>query len=169
MRGTRITRLVALALGIIVLAGVGVGVAAAKSNDNKKFTVWEDDKSGPSTWFDLGAPRKGDPGSDIGDLLLEHKNALASDGSKKVGEVVTRGQVSDLVGGDSVVIIDCTVKLVGGDIVFYGAVLFSKFEKGASFPVIGGSGKYRGAGGLVTVKLAELNGKPGANLSFNLK
>jgi hypothetical protein len=35
--------------------------------------------------------------------------------------------------------------------------------------VSGGTGKYRGAGGLVTVKLAERNGKPGANLSFSLK
>ena len=56
MKKARITRLVALALGIIVLAGVGVGVAAAKSNDNKKFTVWEDDKSGPSTWLPLAGP-----------------------------------------------------------------------------------------------------------------
>src|SRR5207237_4024728 len=103
MLSTRSKRLLALVLGIIVLAGVGVGVAAAKSNDAKKFTVWEDDKSGPSTWFDLGAPRKGDPGSDIGDLLMEHKTLLDPSNGQRVGEAVTRGQVADVVAGDPVI------------------------------------------------------------------
>ena len=170
MLSTRSTRLLALVLGILILAGVGVGVAAAKGDSNKKFTVWEDDKSGPSTWFDLGAPRKGDPGSDIGDLLMEHKTLLDPSNGQRVGEAVTRGQVADVVAGDSVINIDCTIKLAGGDIVFYGAGLFSKMmDKGLGFAVIGGTGKYRGAKGGVTVRVAERQGKPGANISFNLK
>jgi hypothetical protein len=169
MQSTRIRRLLALLVGVLVLAGIGVGVAGAKSSD-KKFTVWEDDKSGPSTWFDLGAPRKGDPGSDIGDLLMEHKSLLNPTSGNKVGEAVTRGQAADVVAGDTVITIDCTIKLAGGDIVFYGAGLFSKMmDKGLGFAVIGGTGKYRGAKGGVTVKVAERNGKPGANISFNLK
>ena len=169
MKKARITRLVALALGIIVLAGVGVGVAAAKGDSNKKFTVWEDDKSGPSTWLPLAGPHKGDPGSAIGDQLLEHKTLYDSTGSRKVGEAVTRVAVADLKGSDQVFNVDCTIKLTGGDIVFYGAGLFSKFATGVSFPVTGGTGKYRGARGLVTIKIAELNGKSGANLAFSLK
>ena len=169
MLSTRITRLLALVLGVLVLAGIGVGVAAAKSTD-KKFTVWEDDKSGPSTWFDLGAPRKGDPGSDIGDLLVEHKSLLDPSSGAKVGEAVTRGQTADVVAGDPLIIIDCTIKLAGGDIVFYGSGPFSKMmDKGLGFAVVGGTAKYRGAKGLVTVRMAERNGKPGANITFNLK
>jgi hypothetical protein len=170
MLSTRSTRLVALVVGILVLAGVGVGVAAAKSTDTKKFTVWEDDKSGPSTWFDLGVPRKGDPGSDIGDLLVEHKTLLDPSTGAKVGEAMTRGEAADVVAGDTVIIIDCTIKLAGGDVVFYGAGLFSKMmDKGLGFAVTGGTGKYRGAKGGVTVRVAERNGKPGANIAFNLK
>jgi len=168
VKNSRVARLVALALGIIVLAGVGVGVAAAKGGD-KKFTVWEEDKSGPSTWLPLAGPHKGDPGSAIGDQLLEHKTLYDSTGGRKVGEAITRVAVADLKGSDQVFNVDCTIKLTGGDIVFYGAGLFSKFATGATFPVTGGTGKYRGARGAVTVKLAELNGKPGANLTFNLK
>jgi hypothetical protein len=168
MHSRRIRQLLALVIGVLVLAGIGVGAAAAKSSD-KKFTVFEPDAAGHSQWLNLAGPHKGDPGTAIGDLLLDHHDLVDMSSGTKLGEAVTRVQVLDVVGGDSVFNLDCTVKLAGGDIVFSGAGLLSKLGSGVTFAVIGGTRKYSGAKGVVTAKMTEHNGKPGSTIAFSLK
>jgi hypothetical protein len=68
---------------------------------------------------------------------------------------VTRVRVVDLPERDPTFIIDCTVQLEDGDLVFNGAGTFSQLGPGVAFAVTGGTGDSRLASGVVTVTVRE--------------
>jgi len=77
--------------------------------------------------------------------------------------------VRGLADGDVRFILDCTIKLAAGNLMFYGAGDFSQLAgDGATFAVIGGTGRYTGAEGFVTVKFGEVRGGNGAVITFHL-
>jgi hypothetical protein len=54
-------------------------------------------------------------------------------------------------GDDPVAIIECSVELPDGNVLFNGSVHLAALGTGADVPVVGGTGKYAGARGTVTM------------------
>lgn len=147
---------IVLVLPIVVLvAAAAVAVTALRVDAGPRtITVVEPLGEGAEAWFDIGDDDAG-PGADIGDVLLEHKPLVDPDDGSPAGMAVTRVQVVDLPDGVPTFIIDCTLHLVDGDVVFYGAGSFGDLGTGITFAVTGGSGAYDRASGTATVTGAE--------------
>lgn len=66
-------------------------------------------------------------------------------------------------------IVDCTIKLHKGSLVFYGGFRLSELSgAGTTLPVTGGTGAYSQARGTVTVKHDKLANQGGALLNFEI-
>ncbi len=163
-------RLAVAALALGAVAGGGVVVANAASGTGRAdLVVFEPESGGIATYFDLAdGAADADPLTEIGDLALEHKPLVDPESGAEVGKAVTRVQVLDVSGGDPVFNIDCTIALAEGDIVFYGAGRFSELAVGATFAVTGGTGRYAGTRGTVTIRGDSLDGTSGFTIAFDL-
>lgn len=159
-------RALALLVAALVLLA-GLAAQAAQPDRRSRLTVFQAEAGGDATWFDLGTA-DGGPGADPGDLLLEHKPVADPRTGQRVGEAVTRVQVAATAGEDALFILDCTVRLGGDAIVFYGSGRFSDLATGVTFAVTGGTGRYAGAAGTVRVVPGELAGETGVTMTFDL-
>lgn len=84
----------------------------------------------------------------------------------EAGDSLTRIQF--LEGGSF--LLDCTVRLEGkGNLVFAGGEEAASLETGVTFAVTGGTGKFSGTGGQVTITPTELNGARASLLKFHLR
>ncbi len=109
-----------------------------------------------------------DPGLGPGDWLLFRDPVLDADG-EQIGTAVTRVQVIAPAGEhDAAFILDCTVELDGGRLVFSGAEQLSRLESRVTYAVVGGTGRYAGARGQVNGTPATVDGQSAALLSFEL-
>jgi hypothetical protein len=118
-----------------------------------------------------GAPTHVDelePGIGRGDWLLFRDPVLNADG-EEIGIADTRVQIIAAAGNDDLsFILDCTIELDRGRLVFSGAELFSHVESETTFAVIGGTGSYAGAEGDVTGTPSTVDGQPASHLTFHL-
>lgn len=109
-----------------------------------------------------------EPGIGPGDWLVFRDPVLDS-GGERIGTAVTRVQVIAAAGEDDLAfILDCTVELDDGRLVFSGAEQFSHLETGVSYAVVGGTGSYAGASGQVHGEPAVVDGRPTSRLTFAL-
>jgi hypothetical protein len=108
-----------------------------------------------------------------GDFWVELHPALDPQAGTKLGTVYNRlmvvkpvksgGELSDLE-----VLYDSVVRLADGDVTFTGAFLLSEIVDGVTLPVTGGTGAYELARGTVELVPADLDGKPGGMITFDL-
>lgn len=160
-----------VAAAILVLGGIASVASESETNpDGTDLAVFTAAEAGLMTWFDLGNPNDDPSTREVGDLRLDHKPLVDPDSGEEVGRVVTRVQVVDAGGGDPFQILDCTVELDGGKLVFYGSFRGSESAgPGAVFPLMGGTGRYSGAEGTVTARMDELDdGTKGVRIAFDL-
>ncbi|GAA0674332.1 hypothetical protein GCM10010193_29000 [Kitasatospora atroaurantiaca] len=100
-----------------------------------------------------------------GDVLLFQEPAVDADG-QVIGDAITRVQVFQ----EGSYMLDCTVRLAEGNLVFSGAELFEHIATESTFAVTGGTGRYSGAGGQVSVTPGgSVQGQPADLLTFHLK
>lgn len=132
----------------------------------RRVQVFEPEEQGYSKTIDA-APE----GLGAGDRILEDKPLVDPRTGRTVGSAVTNVNiVRELDGGDLLAIIDCTVRLREGTIVFYGAARFSELGNGgATLEITGGASAFDGAGGTVVVRSGELTGKPGTFMDFRIR
>lgn len=114
----------------------------------------------------------GKEGFSAGDVLYEVHDILDPADESTVGRTITRFEIlrSNKGGQDFTFILDCTVRLAGGEIVFSGGSKFSDFfdADGATFAVIGGTGSYALVRGTVVITPEEVGGGEGARFVFDL-
>lgn len=104
-----------------------------------------------------------------GDTLLHHDPVLDPDSGEQIGTAVTRVQAGRALGGaDALFILDCTVRLANGNLVFYGPEQLSNIPTGTTYSLIGGTGSYAGAEGTVEGVLDEHDGQDVFRLHFDL-
>lgn len=109
-----------------------------------------------------------EPGVGPGDWLLFRDTVVDADGDE-IGTAVTRVQViAPAGGGDLAFILDCTVDLDDGRLVFSGAELFSHLGTKVSYALVGGTGSHAGVEGQVVGEPAEVGGQPASKLTFEL-
>lgn len=110
-----------------------------------------------------------EPGLGAGDWLLFRDPVLDTDG-QPAGTAITRVQIVAPVGdGDLAFILDCTIDLDGGRLVFSGAELFLNLGASTTYAVIGGTGDFSGARGQVTGSPDTVGDTPGTRLTFELR
>lgn len=136
-----------IAVGAIALLALGVGLGALRaddSGDHQRFTLVAHEAEAavtPSTFF-TDPPKQNAAGSEDAPLYRD---------DKKVGLAETAYTVLRTAGGDTDVMVECDIELPEGHLLFNGAAHLADVAKGAVVPVVGGSGKYRGATGQVTM------------------
>lgn len=119
--------------------------------------------------IDQAPPATGPMDLSAGDVALFDEPVEHTDSGHVIGAAITRVQVIDSVGqGDANFILDCTVHLPGGDLLFSGAELFSHLSMVATVPVVGGTGKYAGARGQVRMRPRTQNSETGTEADFDL-
>lgn len=157
------------AVAVALIGGLVLALTAPASSAQVQVQVQVLEFPGPySREVDLGKA-----GFGTGDEIFEIHDLLdATDESVALGQAITKITVVRLhkKGQDFTFILDCTVQLPGGDIVFYGGARFSELfgPDGLVFPVIGGTGPYAAAGGTVTIVPADVAGQDGAKFTFDL-
>lgn len=104
-----------------------------------------------------------------GDVLLFHDPVLdPDDPAQQIGTAVTRVHVVEpLDGGDAVFLLDCTVRLPDGTLVFSGAEQLAHLGIGVTYAVTGGTGRYAGARGTVDGEMDETDGEEVSRLTFS--
>jgi len=101
-----------------------------------------DEKATVFELIDLGAEDFGP-----GDQLFERAPVTDADG-ETIGETITTVAIVDGTGmADMVGVVDCTVELAEGNILFHGAFSGADLGTGATVPIVGGTGDYVGATG----------------------
>jgi hypothetical protein len=87
---------------------------------------------------------------------------------QQIGTAVTRVQAVQSLDGDTVVLLDCTVRLADGNVVFSGGDQLARLATtGTVYAITGGTGGYVGADGAVTARPDTLRGKDGFRLAFD--
>ncbi|HEX2030982.1 MAG TPA: hypothetical protein VHL78_06245 [Actinomycetota bacterium] len=122
--------------------------------------------------FDVNGPYEkvidvGSAGFGAGDVILQHHPLLDPGTAERVGTAVTKVTiVRNNASGNAEFIIDCTLKLEAGQVVFYGASRFFRLVDGDVFPITGGSGAYDGAAGSLVMQFSEVDGQSGTRLDL---
>jgi hypothetical protein len=127
----------------------------------KRFTVCEKDNTGFVKNIDVGSH-----GFSAGDYSVNSTPAYHA--GHRVGTDVGKQTVVRRIGHDAKIIVDATMILHAGKVSAYGPARFSRFDRGVSFPVTGGTGLYRKAVGTVRVVNGGCGGKSGIRLHFRL-
>jgi hypothetical protein len=114
----------------------------------------------------------GKPDFSPGDQIIEIHTLLDPADGTDAGTIFTEVTVLRVVQGgeDFDLTVHCTVVLPEGTIVFYGGFRFSDAGTpgGVTLPVTGGTGDFELSRGTVNIALGELDGAPGATLTFDL-
>lgn len=155
-------RRLALALGaVFTVLFVGVGTAspaAATGHGDKTHTV--------RVALVNGAPVFGDPTDpQPGDVLLFEEPAVDPNSGQPIGDSLTRIQVLK----DGSYLLDCTVRLGKGNLMFTGGEEFQNMATKSTFAVVGGTGHFSGTGGQVDITPTTINGQEASLLVFQLR
>ena len=135
----------AVALAAVALSNMVFAVSVAQSSG--KFTLVVDDPNGvviPSNFFDNFQPNA--QGSEDAPVLRD---------GKAVGLAETVYTVTRMHGDDLVAMIECSIKLPEGNILFNGTAHLADVATGAAVPVVGGTGRYAGASGVVVMSVTS--------------
>ncbi len=154
-------------LTFAVMGVVAVGLAASCAQTSKADVtasklsiVGEDGKAAVLEIVDLGKT-----GFGPSDQLIEESPVSDTDG-KAIGTAYTAvTMTSGTSMADAVGLIDCHIVLDGGSVLFNGSVSLKDLGTGVTVPVIGGTGRYAGAGGSVTMKAPD---DKHTNMDFDL-
>ena len=145
-----------------VILLVSLVPASSQQATKKTFTVCERDNSGFSKDIDVGRH-----GFSAGDYSVASTPDYRA--GHRVGTDISKMTVVHRIGKhDAKIIIDATLILRNGKITAYGPARFTRFTKGVTFPVTGGSGHYRKARGTVRVVEGGCAGKSGIRLTFRV-
>jgi hypothetical protein len=151
------------AVAVVALTLPRTQAVAQGTPEHLQFKVF--DREGPYTKMIDLAPKGFGPG----DSILEHHPLRDPDTGRQAGRAVTHVRIVRTLGKENFLgIVDCTIELPKGDLVFYGAFRASELARGVALPVTGGTGGYLGARGIVTARSAKLGGRPGTELSFDV-
>jgi hypothetical protein len=154
-----------ISLGVVAIVLVGIAAACAQTSNADVTTkhlslVGQDGKATTFEIVDLGKA-----GFGPSDELIE-ENPLTSSGGKTLGNAYT---VVTMTSGKSMAdakgLIDCSINLAAGRILFNGYVSLADLGKGITVPVIGGTGAYAGAGGSVRMQAPD---DKHTNMTFDL-
>jgi hypothetical protein len=156
----RITSIAALAVVLAGLAGACAQTSSADVSTKRLSLVGEDAKATTFELVDLGKS-----GFGPADQLIE-ENPLSDTTGKAIGSAYT---VVTMTSGkspaDAKGLIDCSINLAGGRILFNGFVDMAELGTGVTVPVVGGTGAYAGAGGTVRMKAPDAKR---TNMTFDL-
>jgi hypothetical protein len=147
----------------LVLGALGAACAQTSSADVTKrhIAVAIDEKHATV----LEVVDLGKTGFGAGDQVLEEAPVVDTSnttvGDSFTAYTVTSGKKLEEAKG----LIDCSINLKAGTILFNGYVPFASLKTGYTVPVIGGTGSYAGAGGTVRM-LSPKEGR--TNLTFDL-
>lgn len=154
----RLLALTATGVAGVLLATAGTSVAAPPPR-----TIEVHVAAGEPTHID-----ELEAGVGPGDWLL-FRDPVLDGGGDQIGTAVTRVQVISSAGeDDAAFILDCTVELDDGRLVFSGAEQLSRLEGQVGYAVVGGTGSYAGARGQVIGEPALIDGQPTSRLMFEL-
>lgn len=103
-----------------------------------------------------------------GDTLLHNDPVQDPATGQQLGTAVTRVQAVQSLDGDTVVLLDCTIRLADGNVVFSGGDQLSRLATtGTVYAIVGGTGDHVGAVGAVTARPDTLQGTDGFRLAFD--
>lgn len=161
MTARRALTVVAAVAAVLLTGAVG---AAQSSNGRSAVELFVPDL--PPIVVDRG-PTGDELGA--GDTLLFNGPVRDPDTGADVGSAVTRVRIVEpLPGGDAIFILDCTVRTADGTVVFYGAERLAHLGNEVTYAVTGGTGRYAGTTGTVTITPGELDGVVGGHAAFRL-
>lgn len=146
MRQSRITLIVAIAVALAAVA-LSPMVFAADSQAQSKFTLVVNDTQGtvvPPTFFD-----------NLQANTQAVEDAPVSRNGQIVGLAETVYTVTRVHNDDIAVMIECSIELPEGNILFNGTAHLGDVESGAAVPVVGGTGRYAGASGTVVMSVTS--------------
>jgi hypothetical protein len=103
-------------------------------------------------------PRR--PGDDHAGASPAQNDTAAADApvyrkGRKIGRTETVLTITRVTSRDLEATIECTVRLPHGNILFNGAFNFAGLGHGVAVPVVGGTGRYKGAAGTVVAKAPD--------------
>jgi hypothetical protein len=78
------------------------------------------------------------------------EDAPVYDGNEKIGLAETVYTITRVAGDDVDVMVECSVELPDGNLLFNGTTHLADVTSGTAFPVVGGTGAYARARGVVT-------------------
>jgi hypothetical protein len=157
------TRVLSFAAVAIVLAGIAGGCAQTSKADatTKHLSiVGIDEKATTLEQVDLGKPGFGPADELIEEAPIQDSAGTTIGKSYTVITITSGKSLTDAVG-----LIDCSINLNGGVIVFNGQLAMKDMGTGVTVPVVGGTGSYAGAGG--TVRMQAPDNKK-TNMTFDL-
>jgi hypothetical protein len=136
--------LATLLVGVLV-AGL---VPAASQSGGERFVICE--KNGRHDYeADVDSDQDGE--FSAGDTFLFAEPEFDTDG-KQIGKSAGSGTAVRVFSNhDAIVELDVSLNLKGGRLEVQGAVRASNFGKTPQFPIVGGTGRYAGAGGTITI------------------
>ena len=146
-RGTHRLGLATVAVAAAAIAGPALSLgssAASTSQRHQHFTVVSRDSEGTITPSDFGT-------SPVQDQQAA-EDAPVYRGAHKIGRAETVITITRVSRNDTEGMIECTVKLPGGDLFFNGALNINDLAKGAAVPIVGGTRAYKAAAGTVIVQ-----------------
>ena len=148
MRPIRIILVVTIAVALaVVAAALSHTVFASSIQEQSRFTLVVDDPKGavvPANFFDNIQPNA--QGSEDAPVLRDGKAA---------GLAETVYTVTRVNGDDLAMMVECSVELPEGNILFNGTAFLSDLATGAAVPVVGGTGRYAGMSGTVVMSAAS--------------
>lgn len=154
----RRTPLVVAAIAAALLVGtlLGPGISAASNPKHQRITVVAQDSEATFVPADFGqTPAPNQRATEDAPVYRDgHAVGLAE-------TALTRVAGDDVAG-----LIECSVELPEGNILFAGSFHFADLGSGATVPVVGGAGSYAGYTGTVT--MVTSGGAGQATLSFDL-
>ena len=139
--------------------------AASQDTATETFAVCDQNRSGFNKDVNLGKRAFG-----AGDYSVFTDPLLNPSNGNKVGKGVGRLTLVRAVGQqDGIFILDATHVFGRGKVSTYGSGRFSQLRTGVTFPVIGGTGKYRAVRGTMTGTAGRCRGKSGIRITFRLR
>ena len=141
----RKTPLVVAAIAAALLVGtlLGPGVSAASSPKHQRITVVAQDSEATFAPADFGqAPEPNQRATEDAPVYRD---------GHAVGIAETALTLTRVAGDDVAGLIECSVELPEGNILFAGSFHFADLGSGATVPVVGGTAGYAGYTGTVTM------------------
>ena len=135
-------------LAVALAAVLTTSLMPAMSQGGERFVLCE--RNGDK---DYGRDIDNEPeGESPGDEFLFSEPEYNQNG-KRVGTVYGKGTFIRALGKrDGVIFVEASVNLQDGRIQVQGALKFSNFRKVVTVPIVGGSGRYTGAGGTISIE-----------------
>lgn len=137
----------AVALAVLGATTLASGASSATNPHQKVFTLVIEESEATLTPADFF--------SNLAQNTQASEDApIYRDGSK-VGLAETVITVTRAEGDDVAAMIECSIELPEGNLLFNGSVHLADLAAGADVPVVGGTGSYAGASGTVEMLDAE--------------